>query len=76
MDSFRAGILVFVGRGSEKEGPMVGWIRTDTNFILEPLSFLLVQLWACSEEVLCPEPPLLLLEEAILDEQILANLRF
>lgn len=70
---------MLVCRDSAKDGPIVGWIRTDTSFCLELLSFFPEQLGACPEEEpdeeLCPlllELPLLLLEEAICDLQTLS----
>lgn len=61
-------IFVFGRRESEKEGPIVGCIRTETNFVfLELLSLFPLKLWACSEE-LCP---LLLLPLGVLDEDML-----
>ena len=77
MLSFKLGILVLGGRESVKEGPMVGWIRTETNFCL--LSRFPLQLSDCPEELLLLQlPPLGALDEAITEIQsgILSNRRF
>ena len=51
MLSFKVGIFVLAGRESAKEGPIVGWIRTERHFCCLELLLSLFPL-CCPEELL------------------------